>query len=122
MNFAKKSISIALAAMMALTSLFAGTTAFAATPVTYTPTAAADQAFSANPVRVEKTDDDGNKYKVIENNPSYFSFTPATTGMYQLKVDTAPLYENTVSYTNEFGYTDTMITYTAAPVAGAISS
>lgn len=90
MNFAKKSISIVLAGVMAASSLFVGITASAATPQ-YTPIAAsAVQAFKANPV-VAKIDEDGWASLDCSN---YFSFTPATTGTYIIKADTDAMYKS----------------------------
>ncbi|MGN1329395.1 MAG: leucine-rich repeat domain-containing protein [Eubacterium sp.] len=90
MNFAKKSISFALATVMAASSLFVGTTAFAAAPQ-YTPTTGVSQAFTANPV-VEKVEYDDDYYYSVDNNDSYFTFTPATTGTYELVLNTTPRY------------------------------
>ena len=89
MNFAKKSISFVLATVMAASSLFVGTTAFAAAPQ-FTPyTAGVNQAFTANLV-VEK-DKDG-KPTGYSNEYTYYSFTPQTTGTYEIVVNAAPLY------------------------------
>lgn len=92
MNFAKKSISFALATVMAASSLFVGTTAFAAAPQ-YTPTTGVNQAFTANPGVERVVEEDGYSYYSVKNNDSYFSFTPATTGTYEFTVNTAPRYE-----------------------------
>ncbi|MDD6728303.1 MAG: leucine-rich repeat domain-containing protein [Eubacteriales bacterium] len=87
MNFAKKTASIVLAGVMAVSSLFVGMTASAAAPA-FTPTAASGQAFAAiNPV-IEK----GEYGYEVKNDTSYFSFTPSVTGNYALCVDTSPLY------------------------------
>ena len=102
MKLAKKTLSVALAAVMAASS-FAGTiSAFAA--VDYLP--ASDPAFKAVSVGTTKvtpdvkietkyaTADAKDLYKQIDATTlsNYYSFTPAKTGAYTMTVDSTPLF------------------------------
>lgn len=98
MNFAKKTLSFALAAVMAATSLVSGITAFADTgKISFTPIGSNSQAVSAT-MHKEK-DEQGNTNYSAEPN-SYYTYTPAQTGYYAISAKTTPIYkdENTSTY------------------------
>ncbi|MCD7796976.1 MAG: leucine-rich repeat domain-containing protein [Clostridiales bacterium] len=92
---------------MAVTSLFVGIPAFAATP-TYTATDATAQAFAPNLTVVTETNDDGTTYNTVKN-VSYYSFTPATTGTYAIALNSTATYG---SYDSTTGTTAYSTTYT----------
>ena len=110
MKLAKKTLSVALAAVMAASSLAGTVSAFAAdalqnSPVKYTALVNGSATVKANvtidPTKAAKTadlktDDDkkNNKSAQIDETTlsSYYSFTPARTGVYTMKVESTPVY------------------------------
>lgn len=110
MKLAKKTLSVALAAVMAASSLAGTVSAFAAdalqnSPVKYTALVNGSATVKAN-VTIDttkaaktadlKSDEDkkNNKSAQIDETTlsSYYSFTPARTGVYTMKVESAPVY------------------------------
>ncbi|SJZ77288.1 hypothetical protein [Eubacterium coprostanoligenes] len=110
MKLAKKTLSVALAAVMAASSLAGTVSAFAAdalqnSPVKYEKIVNGQATVKAN-VTIDttkaaktadvKTDEDkkNNKSAQIDETTlsSYYSFTPARTGVYTMKVESAPVY------------------------------
>ena len=83
MNFAKKTMSFALASVMVASSLLTGTSALAAEKKVITPMAGTSQAIVAT---VKDNQVNGN---------SYYSFTPATTGYYAVALASTPVYKST---------------------------
>ena len=83
MNFAKKTMSFALASVMVASSLLTGTSALAAEKKVITPMTGTSQAIVAT---VKDNQVNGN---------SYYSFTPATTGYYAVALTSTPIYEST---------------------------
>lgn len=83
MNFAKKTMSFALASVMVASSLLTGTSALAAEKKVITPMTGTSQAIVAT---VKDNQVNGN---------SYYSFTPATTGYYAVALASTPIYEST---------------------------
>lgn len=110
MKLAKKTLSVALAAVMAASSLAGATSAFAAdavqnSAVKYTALVNGSATVKANvtidPSKAAKTDDlkddaakTANKSNQIDETTlsSYYSFTPARTGVYTMKVESTPIY------------------------------
>ena len=83
MNFAKKTMSFALASVMVASSLLTGTSALAAEKKVITPMTGTSQAIVAT---VKDNQVNGN---------SYYSFTPATTGYYAVALASTPIYKST---------------------------
>ena len=83
MNFAKKTMSFALASVMVASSLLTGTSALAAEKKVITPMTGTSQAIVAT---VKDNEVNGN---------SYYSFTPATTGHYAVALTSTPIWEST---------------------------
>ena len=83
MNFAKKTMSFALASVMVASSLLTGTSALAAEKKVITPMTGTSQAIVAT---VKDNQVNGN---------SYYSFTPATTGYYAVALASTPIWEST---------------------------
>ena len=83
MNFAKKTMSFALASVMVASSLLTGTSALAAEKKVITPMTGTSQAIVAT---VKDNQVNGN---------SYYSFTPATTGYYAVTLASTPIYKST---------------------------
>ena len=83
MNFAKKTMSFALASVMVASSLLTGTSALAAEKKVITPMTGTSQAIVAT---VKDNQVNGN---------SYYSFTPATTGYYAVTLASKPIYKST---------------------------
>ena len=83
MNFAKKTMSFALASVMVASSLLTGTSALAAEKKVITPMTGTSQAIVAT---VKDNQVNGN---------SYYSFTPATTGHYAVALTSTPIWEST---------------------------
>lgn len=83
MNFAKKTMSFALASVMVASSLLTGTSALAAEKKVITPMTGTSQAI------VTTVKDDN------VNGNSYYSFTPATTGYYAVALASTPIYRST---------------------------
>ena len=83
MNFAKKTMSFALASVMVASSLLTGTSALAAEKKVITPMTGTSQAIVAT---VKDNQVNGN---------SYYSFTPATTGYYAVTLASRPIYKST---------------------------
>ena len=83
MNFAKKTMSFALASVMVASSLLTGTSALAAEKKVITPMTGTSQAIVAT---VKDNQVNGN---------SYYSFTPATTGYYAVALASTPVYKST---------------------------
>ena len=83
MNFAKKTMSFALASVMVASSLLTGTSALAAEKKVITPMTGTSQAIVAT---VKDNQVNGN---------SYYSFTPATTGHYAVTLASKPIYKST---------------------------
>ena len=83
MNFAKKTMSFALASVMVASSLLTGTSALAAEKKVITPMTGTSQAIVAT---VKDNQVNGN---------SYYSFTPATTGHYAVALASKPIYKST---------------------------
>ena len=83
MNFAKKTMSFALASVMVASSLLTGTSALAAEKKVITPMTGTSQAIVAT---VKDNEVKGN---------SYYSFTPATTGHYAVALTSTPIWEST---------------------------
>ena len=83
MNFAKKTMSFALASVMVASSLLTGTSALAAEKKVITPMTGTSQAIVAT---VKDNQVNGN---------SYYSFTPATTGHYAVALASTPIWEST---------------------------
>lgn len=139
MNFAKKTMSAILATVMAASSLFVGTTAFAAQK-TFTPVAEQGQTFTrqADVVRLKEsekyTGDYSNSFYYYDskteeymvgyyNEYSYFSFTPKETGTYAITLDdTSKLYSNCKYTKDEDGYVNRTYSYTSTPDAAADTS
>lgn len=110
MKLAKKTLSVALAAVMAASSLAGATSAFAAdavqnSAVKYTALVNGSATVKANvtidPSKAAKTADltddakkAANKSNQIDETTlsSYYSFTPARTGVYTMKVESTPVY------------------------------
>ena len=80
MNFAKKTMSFALASVMVASSLLTGTSALAAEKKVITPMTGTIVA------TVKDNEVNGN---------SYYSFTPATTGHYAVALTSTPIWEST---------------------------
>lgn len=82
MNFAKKTMSLALASVMAASSLFVGSTAFAATDKVIKPMTGNTQAVTAT------VKDTINKYGYhdYDVDSSVYAYTPAKTGYYAVSV------------------------------------
>ncbi len=102
MNFAKKAMSLALASVMAASSLFVGSTAFAADKV-ITPMKSNTQAVT--PTIKDTVDKNG--YHNYEVDSSLYSYTPAQTGYYAVSLKSTPVYENgnsqySYAYSNEY--------------------
>ena len=110
MNFAKKTMSLALASVMAASSLFVGTTAFAATDKVITPMTGNTQAVTAV---VKDTLKDG--YHRYEVESPVYSYTPATSGYYAISLAATPIYETKTEVKTEYG-TDTKYVYSYAAV------
>ena len=83
MNFAKKTMSFALASVMVASSLLTGTSTLAAEKKVITPMTGTSQAIVAT---VKDNQVNGN---------SYYSFTPATTGYYAVTLASKPIYKST---------------------------
>ena len=83
MNFAKKTMSFALASVMVASSLLTGTSALAAEKKVITPMTGTSQAIVAT---VKDNQVNGN---------NYYSFTPATTGYYAVALASTPIYKST---------------------------
>ena len=83
MNFAKKTMSFALASVMVASSLLTGTSALAAEKKVITPMTGTSQAIVAT-VKDNEV-----------NGKSYYSFTPATTGYYAVALTSTPIWEST---------------------------
>ena len=83
MNFAKKTMSFALASVMVASSLLTGTSALAAEKKVITPMTGTSQAIVAT---VKDNQVNGN---------SYYSFTPAATGYYAVALASTPIYKST---------------------------
>ena len=83
MNFAKKTMTFALASVMVASSLLTGTSALAAEKKVITPMTGTSQAIVAT---VKDNQVNGN---------SYYSFTPATTGYYAVALASTPIYKST---------------------------
>lgn len=110
MKLAKKTLSVALAAVMAASSLAGTVSAFAAdavqnSAVKYTALVNGSATVKANvtidPTKAAKTADltDDTKKAANKSNQidettlsSYYSFTPARTGVYTMKVESTPIY------------------------------
>lgn len=110
MKLAKKTLSVALAAVMAASSLAGTVSAFAAdavqnSAVKYTALVNGSATVKANvtidPTKAAKTADltddakkAANKSNQIDETTlsSYYSFTPARTGVYTMKVESTPIY------------------------------
>ena len=105
MNFAKKTLSFALATVMAATSLISGITAFADTGnYDFVRINGNSQAISA--IMHKEQDEKGNtKYSTEDN--GYYTYTPAQTGYYAISANTTPIYKdentNTYSFTQAQG-------------------
>lgn len=104
MNFAKKTMSLALASVMAASSLFVGSTAFAATDKVIKPMTGNTQAVTAT------VKDTINKYGYhdYDVDSSVYAYTPAKTGYYAVSVKSTPVYEKETTKT----YTEDGTTYT----------
>ena len=104
MNFAKKTMSLALASVMAASSLFVGSTAFAATDKVIKPMTGNTQVVTAT------VKDTINKYGYhdYDVDSSVYAYTPAKTGYYAISVKSTPVYEKETTKT----YTQDGTTYT----------
>lgn len=145
MNFAKKTMSAILATVMAASSLFVGTTAFAAAPA-FTPTTGQAQTFTRQ-ANVVKTTEKPSEYKgnysdyytyynsaedkvvyCYYDNSTYYSFTPAVTGTYAITVDDSVRMYANVAITKEYDewddeyYNSYKYTYSNTPDATAAYS
>ncbi len=113
MKLAKKTLSVALAAVMAASSLAGTVSAFAASPTflpksdpvykaisvgttTVTPDVKIETKYASTKADIEagKVTADANKNNQIDETTlsNYFSFTPAKTGVYSISVKSAPVY------------------------------
>lgn len=113
MKLAKKTLSVALAAIMAVSSATVATSALAATKFTDVKLGAATKI--ASTLEIDKTKDLA--AQVVENSQlNYYSFTPAKSGVYVLKLTSTPLYEGKKWNTEEKAYvlddTTSKTTYT----------
>lgn len=126
MKLAKKTLSVALAAVMAASSLAGTVSAFAAGPTflpksdpvykaisvgttTVTPDVKIDTKYASTKADIEagKVTAEQNKNSQIDETTlsNYFSFTPAKTGVYSISVKSAPVYEG-YSYSTYKQYLD----------------
>ncbi len=103
MKLAKKTLSVALAAVMAASSLAGATSVFAATNTSYLPSVASYKAISVGTTKVTPdvkidtqyaTKDEKDLSKQIDATSlnNYYSFTPAKTGKYTVAVASTALY------------------------------
>ena len=103
MNFAKKTLSFALATVMAATSLISGITAFADTgKINFTAINGNSQAIGA--VMRKETDEKGNTNYSTDTD-GYYTYIPAQTGYYAICANPTPIYKDEKA--NSYSYTQT---------------